>query len=214
MRSSLRCLTDTYANLSMVQESTQPPCVSGYGDTSVPPPQKLMRRGALLRTTALRAWAMPFWAKKRADSDGVKCSCSRCDTKSVSRSTIGLLRAATSPLSRPSRRQADLQPNRRWDGRQRSATRGIKDTRRALPSYHQMASTTVSDRAIRVVHLVDLSDGNDLLFGKANMILSLMREQRRAGTVVPRLAVFSPCTCAEAAQAEGFGVDVLEDRPR
>lgn len=96
----------------------------------------------------------------------------------------------------------------------RTATLGIKDTRRSLPSYHQMASVSVPDRAIPVVHLVDLSDGNDLLFGKANMILSLMREQRRSGTVMPRLAVFSPCTCAQAAVADGFGVDVLEDRPR
>src|SRR5687767_419589 len=40
-----------YAKRSMVALSTAPPCSSAYGERSVPPPAKLMRRGARARTS-------------------------------------------------------------------------------------------------------------------------------------------------------------------
>jgi glycosyltransferase involved in cell wall biosynthesis len=66
--------------------------------------------------------------------------------------------------------------------------------------------------AIPVMHVVDLSDGNDRLFGKAKMILWLMREQRRSGKVAPRLATLCPCELANVVRADGFEVDVLDLR--
>ena len=50
----------TYANLSIVQFKTAPPFSSGYGETSVPPPAKLIRSGALLRRICIaRATGAP-----------------------------------------------------------------------------------------------------------------------------------------------------------
>jgi len=52
MRES-RSLRDVKEYLLMVALSTHPLRSCGYGDTSVPPPAKLMRTGALLRKVSI-----------------------------------------------------------------------------------------------------------------------------------------------------------------
>ena len=62
---------------------------------------------------------------------------------------------------------------------------------------------------IVVMHLVEASGGGEGIFGKERAILALMRAQRAAGDMLPRLATFSPGDLASAASGEGFTVDVL-----
>jgi hypothetical protein len=46
---------EQWANMPIVALSTQPPNVSLYGETSVPPPAKPTRNGARARTLVTRA---------------------------------------------------------------------------------------------------------------------------------------------------------------
>ncbi len=62
---------------------------------------------------------------------------------------------------------------------------------------------------IAVMHLVESSGGGAGMFGKERAIFALMRAQRAAGDIAPRLAVFAPCDVAEVAARDGFQVDVL-----
>lgn len=73
-------------------------------------------------------------------------------------------------------------------------------------------STATGGSRPRVAHFVDALGGGDRLWGKENVIVSLMHAQRESGRVQPELITFTPGLLADTMRAAGFPVHYLDER--
>jgi glycosyltransferase involved in cell wall biosynthesis len=71
-----------------------------------------------------------------------------------------------------------------------------------------------SATGVRVIHLVDSAGATDRLWGKENVIVSLMEAQRASGRVDPELVTFTPGLLDDKMRAAGFRVHSLESEHR
>jgi glycosyltransferase involved in cell wall biosynthesis len=60
------------------------------------------------------------------------------------------------------------------------------------------------------MHVVESAGGSEHLWGKENVVSSLMEAQRASGAVEPELVTFTPCALAFEVRNAGFKVNVLE----
>jgi glycosyltransferase involved in cell wall biosynthesis len=94
------------------------------------------------------------------------------------------------------------------------------------PGWHQVmlstganvsemeSSVPAGGRPIRLIHLVDSAGAADRLWGKENVIVSLMQAQRASGRIDPELVTFTPGLLDETMRAAGFRVHSLETEHR
>ena len=64
------------------------------------------------------------------------------------------------------------------------------------------------------MHVVESAGGNQHLWGKENVIASLMESQRASGVVTPELVTFTPCLLSSAMMRAGFPVHILDTKHR
>lgn len=64
---------------------------------------------------------------------------------------------------------------------------------------------------LHVCHFLDAGDAQ-LLWGKERVVQELMQAQRSSGEIEPRLIVFTSTLLSEMVAADGFRVDILEER--
>jgi glycosyltransferase involved in cell wall biosynthesis len=67
---------------------------------------------------------------------------------------------------------------------------------------------------LRVIHLVDAAGASDRLWGKENVIVSLMEAQRASGRIDAELVTFTPGLLGQTMSAAGFRVNSLEPQNR
>src|SRR5450755_2395125 len=63
--------------------------------------------------------------------------------------------------------------------------------------------------ALRVIHFTDPAGATDRLWGKENVIVSLMEAQRASGLVDPELVTFTPGLLDTKMREAGFRVQLL-----
>jgi glycosyltransferase involved in cell wall biosynthesis len=67
---------------------------------------------------------------------------------------------------------------------------------------------------LRLIHLVDSAGATDRLWGKENVIVSLMEAQRASGKIDPEVVTFTPGLLDTKMRAAGFRVNSLETEHR
>jgi len=72
------------------------------------------------------------------------------------------------------------------------------------PESVDTAPREQAGRRLRVLHLVDSAGATDRLWGKENVVVSLMEAQRASGVVEPELVTFTPGLLDETMQSAGF----------
>ena len=72
----------------------------------------------------------------------------------------------------------------------------------------------LSGPKLRVIHLTDSAGGTDRLWGKENVIVSLMEAQRSSGHIDPELVTFTPGLLDGSMRTAGFRVHSLEPQHR
>ncbi len=80
-----------------------------------------------------------------------------------------------------------------------------------LKEIEKDPTSNVRAEPVRVIHFVDALGGEDRLWGKENVIVSLMQAQRASERVDAELITFTPGLLAETMRQAGFKVHILND---